>query len=431
MENQLLLLELNEVNFEYIERYAAAGKLPHFARLIRKHGLHRTTSEDRYERLEPWIQWVTAHTGKTFEEHGVFRLGDIIRTDIPQIWEMLEGRGLRVGAISPMNAKYRLKDPAFFVPDPWTRTQIVAPAALRGLYEGLVQAVNDNAESKLTFKSACSLVAGGAQYAAPENYLKYLRLASGGIAGRWRRALFVDLLLADVFIREVKRCQTQFATLFLNAAAHVQHHYMFCSGAYTGPHKNPPWYVRRGVDPVLEAYSLYDTIVGNVERAFPNARLMLATGLHQVPHEKLTYYWRLKDHERFLRMLGIPFVRVEPKMSRDFLVVCENSEKAKAASRLLRSTCAEDGTPLFEVDERTTDLFVMLVYPHDIGGGARFSLGSSQFSGLDKYVAFVALKNGEHDGIGYFLDTGCKVTQTANFPLSEVPSRVLDALGLS
>ena len=65
-----------------------------------------------YEHLEPWIQWVTAHTGLDFAEHGVFRLGDIVARDLPQIWEQLEEKGLRVGAICPMNAKHRLKDAA-------------------------------------------------------------------------------------------------------------------------------------------------------------------------------------------------------------------------------------------------------------------------------------------------------------------------------
>lgn len=430
MENQLLLLELNEVNFDYIEKYVAAGKLPNFARLIKQHGLYRTTSEDRYERLEPWIQWVTAHTGKTFLEHGVFRLGDIVGTDIPQIWEVLEGSGLRVGAISPMNAKYRLRDPAFFVPDPWTRTQIKASAALRALYAGLVQAVNGNAESKLTLRSACSLLAGAARYAAPSNYRKYLRLATRAIGGRWRKALFVDLLLSDVFIHEVKRSKTHFATLFLNAAAHIQHHYMFCSLAYSGPHRNPLWYVRPGVDPVFEAYSLYDEVVGNVQRAFPRARLMLATGLHQVPHEKLTFYWRLKDHELFLRSIGIRFVRVEPRMSRDFLVVCESAEQAKQASVILRSARVEDGTALFEVDERKSELFVMLVYPREIDKNFRYTLGDRKLSGLHEYVAFVALKNGEHNGIGYFLDTGMALAAGGEFPLSQLPSRVLQAFGI-
>src|SRR4026207_498000 len=77
MQTRLLLLELNEVNFEFVEAYTRRGELPNFAALFQQHGFTRTTSETSYEQLEPWIQWVTAHTGKSLAEHSVFRLGDI------------------------------------------------------------------------------------------------------------------------------------------------------------------------------------------------------------------------------------------------------------------------------------------------------------------------------------------------------------------
>ena len=63
MPQQLLFLELNEINFEYVASYVRRGGLPNLGRLIRVNGVARTVSEQRYEELEPWIQWVTAHTG--------------------------------------------------------------------------------------------------------------------------------------------------------------------------------------------------------------------------------------------------------------------------------------------------------------------------------------------------------------------------------
>ncbi|WP_204315871.1 hypothetical protein, partial [Enterobacter hormaechei] len=89
--------------------------------LLGEHGFQRTTSEQDYDNLEPWIQWVTAHTGLDYGEHGIFRLGDIVEHDLPQIWDDLEQKGLNVGAISPMNARQRMRAPAFFLPDPWTK----------------------------------------------------------------------------------------------------------------------------------------------------------------------------------------------------------------------------------------------------------------------------------------------------------------------
>src|SRR5688500_9437712 len=107
MTQPLYVVELNEINFDYVERYSASGHLPHLTKLIHRHGLSTTVSESTYEHIEPWIQWVSAHTGKTFEEHKIFRLGDIVDSNIDQIWEVLERKGVSVGAVSPMNAANR------------------------------------------------------------------------------------------------------------------------------------------------------------------------------------------------------------------------------------------------------------------------------------------------------------------------------------
>src|SRR5688572_25599283 len=93
---QLLLIELNEVNFDVAQRYVGPLRLRHIDRLLRGHAI-RTRSEASYEQLEPWIQWVSAHSGLTAEQHGVFRLGDIVGSNVPQVFEQLEAAGLSVG----------------------------------------------------------------------------------------------------------------------------------------------------------------------------------------------------------------------------------------------------------------------------------------------------------------------------------------------
>ncbi len=431
MTQQLLFLELNEVNFDYVAYYCDKGVLPNIARLLRQHGLSRTLSEKNYDELEPWIQWVTAHTGKTLSEHGVFRLGDIVKQEIPQIWEQLEDRGFRVGAISPINAKNRLRSPAFFVPDPWTPTEITATPLLRRLSQAISQAVNDNAQARVTPSSLFWLLLGTLSQARIANYVLYGQLALSARSHPWRKAMFLDLLLADVFLLATRKTKPHFATLFLNAAAHIQHHYLFSSECYKGANRNPDWYLKKGMDPVREVYELYDRVVGQVTGAFPEARLMIATGLHQDPHEQVTYYWRLKDHATFLRRIGVAFEKVEPRMSRDFVVYCGSVEAAKEAADRLNSAVCVDGLPLFDVDNRGTDLFVMLTYPREITAATRYRIGDQEALNLAPNVAFVALKNGQHNGIGYFLDTGRDQSVSANdFPLADLPKNIFSAFQL-
>jgi hypothetical protein len=422
----VLLLELNEVNFDAFPAYFSQGKLPVFKNLIDTHGLVETTSEERYEWLEPWIQWVTVHTGLTFSEHGVFHLGDIVRTDIEQIWERLARQGYRVGAVSPMNAKCNREDFDFFVPDPWTQTGVVASASLRRLYRAICEMVNQNATSKVSAAALVALLEGMIRHSRPSNWAEYVRLAAGGVSRPWRRAMLLDQLLADVFVGQVKEKGSNFSSLFLNAGAHIQHHYMFNSPAYRGAGVNPSWYVKQDVDPLLEVYELYESIVCQIRKAFPTAQLIIATGLHQEPHGGVTYYWRLRDHEAFLRELGAEFVSVVPRMSRDFEVNCVDERSGAKLESLLSSCTAPDGERVFDVERDGARLFVMLVYPHEIGDGFRVSSSSRAIPDFGRHVSFVAIKNGRHNGIGYVLDTRNRGGPAhITMPLKEL-SRILE-----
>ena len=87
-----------------------------------------------------------------------------------------------------------------------------------------------------------------------------------------------------------------------------------------------------------------------------------------------------------------------------FLVKFNNETDALDAENLLNSFYAsKDDIKIFEVDNRGTSLFVELVYPNDIDESDSIYSKESNLK-LEKfksYIAFVAIKNGEHNGIGY------------------------------
>jgi hypothetical protein len=423
-----ILLALNELNFKFIEKYIQQGYLPNFKQMFQHYGYLETTSEQEYHLLEPWIQWVSVHTGKTYTEHQVFRLGDMVqRPDLKQIFEVLENRGYRVGAVSPFNADNRLKTPAFFIPDPWTKTPASGNALLKGISNAVSQAVNDNAQAKLSKQSLLSLLAGLAYYTPFSDmpwYVKQLMTLRKNVAVK---ALILDKLLSDVFIKEWKKTTPDFSLLFLNSGAHLQHHYMFNSRAYTGNLKNPEWYCPSDQDPILAIYQLYDDILGRLNK-LPHTRLILATGLSQQPHTELTFYWRLKEHAAFLKAIGIDNAKaITPRMSRDFLIEFFNNEDAKRAQQMLVAAKTSDGQVLFTVDNRGNSLFVELVYSHDIKEDLNIILYNKIIRNLKKYVAFVALKNGEHNSMGYCLDTA-RAAIEQRIPLTEIYNNILKEL---
>ena len=404
MKNKTILLGLNELNFDYIKFYINQGLLPNFKKIFEIQPPIETVSEKEYKLLEPWVQWVTIHTGKSYDEHKVFRLGDIINNpELSQIFEELENEGLSVGAVSPFNADNRLNNPAFFVPDPWTKTEASGNWIVKALYQAVHQSVNDNAKDKLNLKSMISLGLGLLLYVPIYRWSHYLKTVFNA-KKPGAKAVILDSLLADVHLALWKKHKPDFSNLFLNSGAHIQHHYLFNSKAYKGNIKNPEWYCPVNYDPLINILSEYDKQIGKL-LSLRNVKILVATGLHQQPHEHLTFYWRLKEHVKFAEMIGVKnFSEISPRMSRDFLVKFNNEVDALNAERLLNSFYAsKDDIKIFEVDNRCTSLFVELVYPYDINENDSIYSKESKFKldNFKSYIAFVAIKNGEHNGTGY------------------------------
>ena len=82
---------------------------------------------------------------------------------------------------------------------------------------------------------------------------------------------------------------------------------------------------------------------------------------------------------------------------------------------------SKDNTKIFETDNRGTSLFVELVYPNDIEDDDSIYSKETKFT-LEKFkshIAFVAIKNGGHNGIGYV---------TSNFDLKQKEKIELSSL---
>ena len=397
----MILLSLNELNIDYIQGYISQKKLPNFSRLLAR-GVVNTTSESEYELLEPWIQWATVQTGKTYDEHQVFRLGDMVdRPDLHQIFEDLEKSGLSVGAISPFNADNRLSSSKFFIPDPWTQTKASGGYIIEKLSRTVSRFVNGNASGKVGPLDLIWLLLGFIVYVRVKRWPKFFKLVSlrkkPGV-----KAAILDMILLEVFVTLQKKHKPDYSHLFFNGGAHVQHHYMFNSSQYKGDFKNPEWYCPSDWDPILMMLETYDTIIGDLLEA--GERIIGVTGLHQVPHEEQTFYWRPVAHRDFLLECGLKGeFKVIPRMSRDFLIEVKDDKYAlEIENHLNQFTDSVRSKPVFCVDNRGTSLFVEVIYDDDLVEGMSFDEPDGiSLTSLKSKLAFVAIKNGKHDGLGY------------------------------
>jgi hypothetical protein len=410
---RLVLIELNEINFDIVEKYLVQHPSK-FANLRRLLSFKQCTTyaEDEYHLIEPWIQWASVHTGKSYNEHEIFRLGDIVNTSEVQFFELIESKGYKVGAVSPMNASNRLQKASYFIADPWTSAPSSGNFLVRALQDAISQTVNDNSEGRLTLKSATALILGFIRFARFRNLPRFLSLALTSLGKPWRKALFLDLLLSDIHLSLFKSSNTNFSTLFLNGGAHIQHHYLFNSSVlpeHKG--KNPTWYVGAEFDPFQEMLKCYDAIIGNYLDIVENgAELVVATGLSQVPYDSTKYYYRLRCHTDFLALIGCYPIAIEPRMTRDFLIEFSSSLDAEKALKRLSSVKVNDELIFGEIDNRGNSLFVTLNYPHEISLDLEFEVDGVSKGRLLPHVVFVAIKNGMHQSKGFaYFSKGIKV----------------------
>ena len=430
----LILLELNEINFDAVNHYIDLypGTFVGFEKLRALPSI-TTKAESKYEELEPWIQFPSLHTGRTYHEHKIFRLGDFVNSADVQFFEAIESSGFKVGAISPMNASNKLENPAYFIPDPWTKTPSDGSFLSQAITSAIVQAVNDNSKSKLTVKTIVNLVTAFIALVNPLRYFSMLGYALKSFGKPWRKALFLDMLLYEIHKTLFSRKKPNFSTLFLNAGAHIQHHYFYNSSYVDSSDlTNPNWYVGENEDPFLEMLKIYDGMLLDLLNE-KTSEILIATGLSQAPFETVQFMYRLRDHGSFLTDIGIKFDQLSPRMTRDFLVSFTSEAEALQAEKVLSSILVNNEIKLFgEIDNRGKDIFVVLTYPYEIINDTTIELSGMNVK-LKDLVVFVCIKNGKHQskGFAFFSEGLSNFAPDNGSHVSKLHGTVLEFFGIN
>ena len=72
----MLVIELNEFNPNYLKRFAKKLKLRNILYFLNlEHSETYTKDKKEHHGLDPWVQWVSIHSGLPFSKHKISRLG--------------------------------------------------------------------------------------------------------------------------------------------------------------------------------------------------------------------------------------------------------------------------------------------------------------------------------------------------------------------
>jgi hypothetical protein len=398
----MLLIELNEFNKDLLQNLARIHRLKHLQQVL---GWSRagTWTSDEYETgfLEPWVQWVSVHTGVPSNQHGIKNLGDVPNLAEDQIWERWSRRGLSSVVWGVMNGNRRNADSCkVFVPDPWTFSEDPYPASYHGLL-GLPRYLAKNYLdfSKLTAaRKGYDLVRTLLRSVKGVDFIDGLRIFWGGFrqfgATNAVFIVFFEYLSAMAFIRAVEQNRPDAAIIFVNMLAHVQHHYWKSGDGSDCPQIA---FAAIAADEILgKLLARCKAIVGNGRVALMNALSQTCT-IDEPPW----ILYRPNNHVRLVAFLGVEAVRVEPLMTYDAHVFFATAEAAARGVALLEAACI-NGKPLFFVERDSHDplkLFYRVAMSDPVGPDAQFTYRNKTARFADHFTAIVQ-RTGKHNQYG-------------------------------
>jgi hypothetical protein len=437
-EVDVIVLEFNELCPRLMDRFIAAGKLPNFQRLRDQSIAAITDAEEEAPKLDPWIQWVTIHSGLRADEHNIFDLGQGRQLDRPCVAQILSDHKVPVGVLGSMNTNYQDLN-GFFIPDPWDLEGKAEPSELQPYYQTVASQVQNSSRGDGLSKAelvrfAWFMARHGIR---PSTIMSGIRQVISELRDKgvqWRRSIILERLQLDLFHHLKRKHNTRFSTFFGNSTAHFQHYYWRNSEpeifeAAPGADDHPS--LRTAIE---EGYTNMDYLVGQFLAKYPHSTLVLLTGLSQQPWTETTKCtFRPADFNEFLRFVGIApdKVEVKPVMAEEFHVLSRDYNSRVDISRRIGEATI-NGQPLMKARLEGNGVFCGCLVndlsardakiAHPIGGVRKF---------IDLFQLVHTVRSGRHHPHGLFwIQSSSPRVIPDPIPLVDVAPTLLSLFGI-
>jgi len=400
----VLFLELNEADLYWIDKLAAAGKLPVFRRLLGEGVCLRTSIPDfdpdadrAWRTITPWIIWPSVYTGMKPREHGIIAFGqDTTPIQGRCIWDVLDKAGVQTGVFgSLLSFPPRSAGAArYYVPESLADDPECFPDEARPVQEFSVFTSRNYSESFAgqAVEATRLLVRSMKSGVRPGTVLRTLLQMPcellRGDAHVPERAMIQSYILTDAFKHLYARHRPRFATLHLNNVAYMQHRYW--RAAEPDRFRDELSVTdQRFFDTVAERKAYEQRFAGWIERSLiwtdrllddllelagDDAILVIGTALGQKPHDPVHQIHnpvvRLVRENELFAALGVAGAQVLTQMNPDVSLTLPDEATAARAADALRGLYVHPGRPLFEVERRGRQVFLELLMPRRRKGEA-------------------------------------------------------------
>jgi len=342
---KLISIYLNEFNYDYILKNSKQFKCHNILRLFKKKKLvTKTNDKIQNKNLDPWVQNVSINTGITSKKHKIFNLGEDIFIRQKQIWDLLAINKKKVLIWGPMNAKLKSnRNLRVFFPDPWNTIQQTEPKRLKYLTYLPNYYARNYLKPKIIYLTIYSILFfwGLLRNGYLLKLLKYLPFLFKSIFSKsldnFLLFLLLDLISITAVRVETNKNNPDFSLVFLNSIAHFQHNH---------------WNDLSKKKLFFKFLDLLCLELLNLENLYKST--LIFNGFSQ-KRNKDKYIIRPIDPNKFLKIIGIRFKKLNQNMTNGGIIFFKNNKEKIKNIKLLKKVKLGN-FDLFEIsilDDRT------------------------------------------------------------------------------
>jgi hypothetical protein len=424
---KVMLIELNEITWRFVDPLLKKGALPTFARFIESGMRGSPVATEDANNLDPWISWTSFYTGRRQEEHGVRFLEQPPETVTgPRIWELVADAGKSIGVYgSIMSWPPRKGVNGFWVPSTFSPSAEAWPAELQPIQELNLSATR--AHTPLAGEQKATRL--GQVRALKKLGLRWstlCRIASFFVRTRlrphrkWEKVCLQPLVNLDFFERLYRTHRPDFATFHSNHVAHYQHRYW--RAADPAPFlTKPSEEERRKYGAAVEySYRIADEVLARLwALADKDTVVIVASGLGQQPYAVEEFkegrqVVRIRDIQQLIQLCGLtghctPLSMMAPQWN---LKIPDAAMRTQAEHVLKTAWYREPGVRLYAFttvgDTICVNVFQKNLKPLDLDAECGFPAAGDKRFRLREICAAQdpTPKQGYHDPIGFVAING-------------------------